>query len=68
MCTVARSFASGKSQSRTHIEGLVYPSNNYNIIRIMQKTVHNYAVMISEEDGDVDMDLPRKRFNYDVPL
>ena len=27
----------------------------------MQKAVHNYAVMISEEDGDVDMDLPRKK-------
>ena len=23
--------------------------------------MHNYAVMISEEDGDVDMDLPRKK-------
>ena len=23
--------------------------------------MHNYAVMISEEDGDVDMDLPRNK-------
>ena len=27
---------------------------------LLQKQVYNYAVMIAEEDGDVDMDLPRK--------
>lgn len=30
----------------------------------LQKAVNNYAVMISEEDGDVDMDLPRKKKSY----
>ena len=24
-----------------------------------QKPIHNYVVMISEEDGDIDIDLPR---------
>ena len=26
---------------------------------ILQKSVHHYAVMIAEEDGDIDLDLPR---------
>ena len=29
-----------------------------------QKPIHNYAVMISEEDGDIDIDLPRENYTF----
>ena len=45
-----------------HLHVHVYATFEVHVVKLLlpQRAVNNYAIMIAEDDGDIDMDLPRK--------
>ena len=45
-----------------HLRVHIYAAFEVHVVKLLlpQRAVNNYAIMIAEDDGDIDMDLPRK--------